>query len=269
MSDAAVTTTTTTQPQEGPILADNGGADVNATLLGDTSATTSDSDGASNQSTTEASSTSNNEPVQSSSAGQEASYGLAPLPENANEDQRADFDKKLRALNGTPGTVEEYGTFGFDEGVIDTNSEDYKYYSKLFYEIGLNKAQAKKLLEGHQKYASEMVAFQKKQNDEVVTEYRRKVRNDFVKELGGEAQFNEFNQTAIRGFKAASAGAGLSEKDMKGMLNVMGDDPRFVRIFNAIGKMHSEDVLVTGTHAKAQEKTFDTMFSEMFKASND
>lgn len=262
MSEGAeITTNTTPTPDDTPILGASNGDTVNNTLLGDTSTVDVGSDNSDGQQAVVSSADNQSQQVKQN-------VGLAPLPENANEDQKADFEKKLRALNGTPDSAEGYGDFGFGDAVkIDTNSEDYKYYSKLFHEVGLSKAQAKKLLEGHQKYAQEAVEHAKRTNDEQITEYRRKVKNDFIKQCGGEAQFNEFNQTAIRGFKAASQGAGLSENDMKGILNVMGDDPRFVKIFNAIGKMHREDVLVTGAPPRAQEKTYDQMFSEMFKAS--
>lgn len=256
-----ITTNTTPTPDDTTILGASSGDTVSNTLLGDTSSMDAGTDAPSGeQANTQAA---DNQPQQAMQ-----NVGLAPLPEDANEDQKADFEKKLRALNGTPDSAEGYGDFGFGEQVkIDTSSEDYKYYSKLFHEIGLSKSQAKRLLEGHQKYAAEAIEHAKRMNDEQVTEYRRKVRNDFIKQCGGEAQFREFNETAIRGFKAASRGAGLSENDMKGALNVMGDDPRFVKIFNAIGKMHREDVLITGAPPRAQEKTYDQMFSEMFKAS--
>ena len=271
LNEAATTATPVTPEQSGgqPLLADNGGGNVDATLLGDAGQTSGTGNGAGDQSANKGDTVSDTTTQTANGApSTETQTGLAPLPDGASEDQKADFNKKLRALNGTPADVEGYGNFGFDEGVIDTNSEDYKYYTKVFHDIGLNKEQAKKLLEAHHKYASEMVEFQKRQNNEVITEYRRKVRNDFVKECGGEEQFKQFNDTAVRGFKAAAQGAQLSQKDMKGMLDVMGDDPRFIRIFNAIGKMHREDVLITGAAPKAQEKSFDDMFSSMFKAAN-
>ncbi len=192
--------------------------------------------------------------------------GLAPLPDDASDDQRADFDKKLRALAGVPQDANAYGDFGFGEDVkIDTASADYKYYTELFHEAGISKAQAKKLLEGHHKFALEQVEHHKRTENDTIAEYRAQVKRDFVKECGGEAAFKDFNDTAVRGFKASAQGAGLTDKDVSGLLSVMGDDPRFVKIFNAIGKMHREDVLITGAAPRAQEKTFDDMFSGMFK----
>ncbi|MDY0258644.1 MAG: hypothetical protein RBR41_03130 [Desulfovibrio sp.] len=192
--------------------------------------------------------------------------GLAPLPDDASDDQRADFDKKMRALAGVPQDANAYGDFGFGEDVkIDTASADYKYYTELFHEAGISKTQAKKLLEGHHKFALEQVEHHKRTENDTIAEYRAQVKRDFVKECGGDAAFKEFNDTAVRGFKASAQGAGLTDKDVSGLLSVMGDDPRFVKIFNAIGKMHREDVLITGAAPRAQEKTFDDMFSGMFK----
>ena len=128
--------------------------------------------------------------------------GLAPLPDNADDSQRADFDKKLRALAGVPSTAADYGNFGFgDEVKIDMAGEDYGFYTKLFHEVGLTKAQAKRLLEQHSKRSGEQLEHMQKQKDQVITDYRAQVKRDFVKSLGGEAQFSEFKDTAIRGFQ--------------------------------------------------------------------
>lgn len=195
----------------------------------------------------------------------EPAQGLAPLPDDASDEQRAEFDKKLRALAGVPQDPAGYGDFGFgDEVKIDTGSEDYKFYTQLFHDVGISKAQAKKLLAGHQKFASEQVEHFKRTEADTINRYRASVKAEFVKSCGGEAAFKEFNEIAVRGFKASAQGAGLTDKDVKGLLNVMGDDPRFIKIFHAIGKMHREDVLITGAAPRAQEKTFDDMFSGMF-----
>ena len=191
--------------------------------------------------------------------------GLAPLPDDASDDQRADFDKKMRALNKVPSDAAGYGDFGFgDEYKIDTASEDYKYYTQVFHDIGINKQQAKKLLEAHIKYANEAVEHRKRQDEAVITEYRAKVRNDLVRECGGEEQFRHFNDVAVRGFKAAAQGAGLSENDTRGILSIVGDDPRFVKLFHNIGTQFSDDVLITGTAPRVKEKTFEDMFGSMF-----
>lgn len=191
--------------------------------------------------------------------------GLAPLPDDASDEQRAEFDKKLRALAGVPQDAAGYGDFGFgDEAKIDTGSEDYKFYTKLFHDAGISTAQAKKLLVGHQKFASDQVEHFKRTEADTINQYRASVKAEFVKSCGGDTAFREFNEVAVRGFKASAQGAGLTDNDVKGLLNVMGDDPRFIRIFNVIGKMHREDVLITGAAPRTQEKTFDDMFSGMF-----
>ena len=191
--------------------------------------------------------------------------GLAPLPDDASDDQRADFDKKMRALNKVPSDADGYGDFGFgDEYKVDTSSEDYKYYTKVFHDIGINKAQAKKLLEAHVKYANEAVEHRKRQDEAVITEYRAKVKEALVKECGGEEQFRHYNDVAVRGFKAAAQGAGLSENDTRGILSIVGDDPRFVKLFHNIGSQFSDDVLITGTAPRVKEKTFEDMFGSMF-----
>jgi len=191
--------------------------------------------------------------------------GLVPLPDDATDDQRADWNKKMRALNKVPSDADGYGDFGFgDEYPIDTSSEDYKYYTKVFHDIGINKSQAKKLLEAHVKYANEAVEHQKRQDEAVITEYRAKVKEALVKECGGEEQFRHFNDVAVRGFKAAAQGAGLSENDTRGILSIVGDDPRFVKLFHNIGSQFSDDVLITGTAPRVKEKTFEDMFGSMF-----
>ena len=193
--------------------------------------------------------------------------GLAPLPDDATDEQRAEFDKKLRALAGVPQDAAGYGDFGFGEDAkIDTAGEDYRYYTRLFHEAGISRAQARKLLEGHAKYAAEQVEHVRKQSDAQINEYRAQVKRDFIRSVGGDEKFKEYSDVAVRGFKASAQGAGLTKQEITGLLNVMGDDPRFIKIFNGIGRLFREDVLVTGAAPRAQEKTFEDMFAGMFKS---
>jgi hypothetical protein len=189
--------------------------------------------------------------------------GLLPLPENATDSQRADFEKKLRALNGAPGSPEEYGDFGYGRD-IDQASDDYRHYTALFHEVGLSKAQAKKLLDRHIEYSRTQVEHLKRQQDAQIKEYQGKVKQDFVKSLGGKEEFIEFAATAARGFSSAAKGAGISDADIKGIKNIIGDDPRFLKIFHNIGKLFREDVLITGSAPGAKEKGEDEIFAEMF-----
>ena len=246
MSQALTTTDAPSpQPGEGSLLDGGGSGGVTETLLGDASPQAAE--------------------APQTGGGVTGAEGLAPLPDDATEEQRADFRKKLDALNGVPEDAAGYGNFGFGDDVqIDTEREDYKFYTQLFKDAGLSREQARKLIEAHTRYAGEQLQHLQRQQDARITEYRAKVRRDFVKSLGGEEKFREFSDTAVRGFKAAAQGAGLGEKDIRGLLNVMGDDPRFVRLFNNVGRLFREDVLVTGAAARAPEKTFEDMFADMF-----
>ena len=200
-----------------------------------------------------------NAPAQGDSA------GLVPLPENATEEQRAEFDKKLRALAGVPLEAKDYGDFGFgDEVKIDTASDDYQFYTGLFHKAGLSRAQCKMLLEAHQKRSAEQLVHLQKQSDSAISEYRAQVKRDFIKSLGGEAAFKDYDAIAERGFKASAQGAGLSDKEAKGLLDIMRDDPRFIKMFHGIGKLFREDVLITGAAPKAKEQTFTDIFNGMF-----
>lgn len=198
-------------------------------------------------------------------SGYQPTSGLAPLPENASDDQRREFDNKLRALNSVPNAPGEYGDFGFGADVkIDTEGKDYKYYTDVFHKLGINKPQAKQLLEAHTKYANEQVEQLQRQNEQTISQYRADMKTNFVKTLGGESQYEVFRATAEQGFKATAKGANLTEGDVKGLLNIMGDDPRFVKIFNHIGKNFQEAVLISGATPSAPEVTFDQMFEGMF-----
>lgn len=193
--------------------------------------------------------------------------GLAPLPADASDDQKREFHNKLRALNGVPSAAGDYGNFGFDETQpIDVQSEDYKYYTEVFHEVGLSKAQAKRLLEAHRDYATGQVEHFKRQEEEQVSNYRKHVKDEFVKSLGGEDKFIGFRDVAERGFKASAQGANLTPKEMEGLLSVMGDDPRFIKIFNGVGKLFREDVLISGAVPSAPEKTMDDIIGGLFKS---
>ena len=193
--------------------------------------------------------------------------GLVPLPENASDDQKRDFYNKLRALNSVPDSPEAYGDFGLgDKLKVDTTGDDYKYYSKVFHDVGMSKAQVAKLLEAHKKYTDVQLDFIKKQTDAGVQEYRQQMKSGLVKELGGEQQYDAFRETAVRGFKATAKGSKLTDKEITGLLNIMGDDPRFVKIFNHIGANFREDVLITGSSPGVPEKTMDMIIEGLFEA---
>lgn len=239
----------------GSLLGGSNGGSVNDTLMG----------GVKPVDSTEG--TGGTPPVTDAPPVTEPVVGLAPLPENATEDQKRDFNNKLRAYKGVPDAPEKYGDFGFGESVkIDTNSEEYKYYTSVFHELGLNQADAKKLLEKHKEFADKQVEHYQKQNDKAILDYRAKVKADFIKEQGGEAKYEVFRSVAEQGFKNSAKGAGMTDTEVRGLLNIMGDDPRFVKLFNHIGSNFQEAVLISGASASAPEKTFDDMFQNMFKS---
>lgn len=158
----------------------------------------------------------------------------------------------------------DYGDFGFgEEAQIDRQSDDYLYYADLFRQIGLSPEQANRLLRGHRDYAMAQLSARQQQEAEALAAYRARVRQELVSECGGEAAFKRFGETALRGFRACAAGAGLSNADVDGIVAVMGDDPRFVKIFHHIGRMHQEDVLASGSGG-GQEQSFDDMLRTMF-----
>lgn len=192
--------------------------------------------------------------------------GLAPLPENASDDQKRAFNDKLRAYNGVPDTPDKYGDFGFGEELkIDINGEDYKYYTDVFHKEGLNAKQAKGILAAHKEYADKQVEQYQLKNEQAIKDYRSKVKNDFVTAQGGEAKYEVFRGVAEQGFKATAKGAGMTDTEVKGLLNIMGDDPRFVKMFNHIGRNFQEAVLISGASASAPEPTFEDKFKNMFK----
>jgi hypothetical protein len=192
--------------------------------------------------------------------------GLAPLPDNATDEQRAQFEQKLRALAGVPNSPDEYGDFDLGDK-INKSSPDYALATKKFHEFGLSKKQAKGVVEEVNKWLTDKMQAAQRNEADAIKEYRAAVKRDFVKSLGGDAQFTEFSEQARRGFMASAKGAGLSEKEMSGIINIMGDDPRFVKIFNSIGKHFREDVLVTGSAPSAMGSgSSDEIFEEKFKS---
>lgn len=189
--------------------------------------------------------------------------GLHPLPDDATDDQREAFEGKLRALNGVPDDPMGYGDFGYGEAV-DKTSEEYRHYTDAFHAAGLSPRQAKLLLDKHIEWSKGQAEHITRQQDAVINEYRSKVRKDFIRGLGGEQAFAQFSETARRGFKASAQGAGLSPEESTGLLAIIGDDPRFMKVFNHIGGMHREDVLVTGAKPKAAEVSMDELIAQQF-----
>ncbi len=158
----------------------------------------------------------------------------------------------------------DYGDFGFgEEAQIDRQSDDYIYYADLFRQVGLSPEQANRLMHGHRERAVAQLAARQQEEAAALADYRARVRQELVNECGGEAAFKTFGQTALCGFRACAAGAGLNDADVDGIVSVMGDDPRFVKIFHHIGQLHQEDVLASGTGGGA-EQSFDDMLRTMF-----
>lgn len=189
--------------------------------------------------------------------------GLLPLPPTATEEERRDFEQKLRILCGVPETADGYGDFGYGEAV-DKSGEEYRYYSEAFHAAGLSPGQAKKLLDRHLEWVrgqNEMLA---RRQDDVIRTYREEVKHRFMNEVGGPERFKTYAETANQGFRAAAQGAGIGPDEAKGLLSIMGDDPRFIKIFHAIGRMYREDELVSGSRARIHEEGFEEMFSKMF-----
>jgi hypothetical protein len=200
--------------------------------------------------------------------------GLVALPDDATDEQRADFDSKMRALNRVPAKPEDYGDFGFGKDKpdvkIDTAAEDYKHYTKLFHDAGLNPKQARLLLEKHLEWSHAQVEHHNRLQETAIQQYRDKVKADFVKSVGGESVFKDYSNTAARGFQAAAQGAGMSGEEIRGVMNIMRDDPRFLKIFHNIGTQFREDVLVSGARAAATEadpdEYFENKFAKMFNS---
>lgn len=239
---------------EGSLLGGDAAGSVNDTLMGST--TTVDA----------APGAGTSDPAPAADAPAAAPVvGLAPLPDNASEDQKRDFNNKLRAYNGVPDAPDKYGDFGFGDKVkIDTKGEDYQYYTGVFHELGLNKDQAKTLLEKHTEFANRQIEQHQQKNEKAITDYRAKVKNDFIAAQGGEAAYEVFRSTAEQGFKATAKGAGMNDGEIKGLLNIMGDDPRFVKMFNHIGKNFQEAVLISGATPSAPEPSWENKFEGMF-----
>lgn len=162
--------------------------------------------------------------------------GLAPLAENATDEERKAFDAELRRVLNVPEKPD-----GYDLGIPEGAKLDDAGFSLEFcnwaHAAGLSQQQVSTISQGYQGYA------QKFWDGEVakVKEEKAAAVAGLEKHFGGEKQAAEAVEFAKRGFVQVAREAGLDEKEADAWAKTYGDDPVIVRMFHVLGRQHKED----------------------------
>ncbi len=184
--------------------------------------------------------------------------GLAPLPGDASDDDRARFDAELRRLTGVPA-----GPEGYDIALPEGQRADARlmgWFRTAAHELGLSPGQAQGLSDRYNELAARTAREFEAQRGQ-----RRAETLGVLEQLWGEdARGN--TEIARRGFEAVAGRAGLDPAETRRILDAHGDDPVLVRLFHEIGKANQEDGFVGGIGGPAprgQAMTPERFFAEV------
>jgi len=159
--------------------------------------------------------------------------GLAPLKENATDDEKKAWDAEYRKLQGVPEKPEDY-QIQIPEGrkILDQDKGFYDWFLKTSHELGQSPAQAQAWFDRFNAFTAEYWEGQTK----AAQETREQSRTALAAHYGGEKQLGEAAELAKRGFQHLAALEGLDADEAKAFAENYGEEAPFVRIFARLGK---------------------------------
>lgn len=164
--------------------------------------------------------------------------GLAPLADDATDEDRARFDGELRRVLGVPQGPEGYELSVPEGAQADPALQDW--FRGAAHEAGLSPRQAQALSDRYSALMAETARDFERE--------RKRRAQDTLKSLeslwGRESRANV--ETAKRGFTALAGRIGLEPERMREIMEQHGDDETMIRLFHEIGKAHQEDGYVGG-----------------------
>ncbi len=173
--------------------------------------------------------------------------GLVPPTEDAPMQDKAAFERELRAMLGVPESPDGY------ELALPGQAEPHEtlmpWFRKAAFDLGLSPSQARGLVEGYHRLVDEM-AEEARHQDEVEAEMGRRRAVQSLRSLWGE-RLPDRAENARRGFMAVAGQAGIPDAEAKAFMDRHGDDPMILRIFNLVGNAFREDGLITGAASAA------------------
>lgn len=184
--------------------------------------------------------------------------GLAPLPGDASDEDRARFDAELRRLTGVPAGPEGYA-IALPEGQ-QADARLMGWFRTAAHELGLSPGQAQGLSDRYNELAARTVREFETQRGRRQAETLNALEQLWGSEAPGNAEI------ARRGFQAVAGRAGLDPAETRRILDAHGDDPVLIRLFHEIGKTNQEDGFVGGIGGPAprgQAMTPERFFAEV------
>lgn len=173
--------------------------------------------------------------------------GLVRPAEDAPDEDKAAFQRELRAMVGVPDGPDGY------QLVLPGEAEPHEHLMPWFrqaaHDLGLSPDQAAGLVQGYHCLVDEM-AQEAGRQEEVEAEADRRRALDALRATWGE-RLPERAENARRGFMAVADQAGITDAEAKAFMARNGDDPVMLRMFNLVGNAFREDGLVTGAASPA------------------
>lgn len=183
--------------------------------------------------------------------------GLVKPPDDAPEAEKAAFRAELRKLSGVPEKAEDYA-FDPPEGV---SAEDplIGWWRTVAHTHGIPPEAVKAIV------ASFDADFRKPYWEKAMAEAqeadkaRARAATEAIEKAYGKERAAEACETAARGFKAVAEKAGIPAEEAEAFAREVGNDPRFVRVMEFVGRRFKEGRFVEGgAGAASQEQAMST-----------
>ncbi|MDD4950995.1 MAG: hypothetical protein PHV85_00470 [Desulfovibrionaceae bacterium] len=168
--------------------------------------------------------------------------GLTTLPEDASDEDKANFDKELRRVMQVPEAPEGYEIKVPEDMAEHKDEAMLAWFQGLAHKIGLSPAQAQSMSDAwgersKQYWAAEL---------EKMAQAKEQSVQALDKHFGDSAKAKEAVEVASRGFIAVAAKSGVPEAEAMAFSQAYGDEPVFIKVFDMIGKQYLEDALHDG-----------------------
>lgn len=175
--------------------------------------------------------------------------GLAPLKENATDEDKKAWDAEFRKVMGVPEKPEGY-EIAVPDGMKITDPEMYSWFTKTAHELGQSPKQAQGWFDAWIKLFNENSSKLLKD----AQDSRERSRDGLSKHFGGEKQLGEAAELSKRAFKHLAAEEGLDSDEARAFAEAYGDEPVFVRLFARLGKTIGDHKLREGSGGSGPEE---------------
>lgn len=168
--------------------------------------------------------------------------GLAPLKENATDEDKKAWDAEYRKVMGVPEKPEDYQV-QLPEGKKILDQGFYDWFRNTAHKLGLSPQQVQGQFDEFHTWSEEYWGGQVKAAEQA----REQSRKNLAAHYGGEEQLGKAAELAKRGFQHLAVQVGLDADEAKAFADSYGDEGPFVRVFEHLGKTIGDHKIVEGS----------------------